>query len=391
MSPILTINGMPSNGYTMNDTRYPQGTFPQQSLWQGNFKGQPVSALVDTATIWQAGTENYGIKNTIKIEFDPNESGAWSYVGLLSSRKNPSMTYGFLDPPLTDFTWNGKVYPLSEFKYLHRNGCNGPNYCDSNFKPGAVVLHEFMHALGGSHEHQNAQNSPLHLNTEGVYESYCGVPDPPEMAKCRQTADFNVLSQYTCFNPETEHSDTECYSYTDFDPDSILLYPMYDQWIAEGYSNPTKNNFRLSASDIAWLQDYYPINATEMPIIEVTFNNGKEWEHAWVQKIVTEYLAPYVGVNFVWPGMPLKNPPVQRVGSPEISLEPTQPPIDGSPPSSEEEVTSAPTKAPIQPSTGDKLNLDSQDQSVIIGVSIAVGVLVIGGLIWYSIPKSKKK
>lgn len=332
----LLINGVPTNGYTLNDVVYPSGTVSQQSLWKGSSKGKPVSALVDTATIWKPGTETYGTKNSIKIEFDSQLDGAWSLVGFLSSLGNPSMAFGFVDPPLEDFTWNDVNYPLSLYKYLHRNGCFTGLECVSNFKPGAVILHEFMHALGGSHEHQNAQENPLMLNVGAVYETYCGVPNPPEYAECKKSADFNVLSQYTCFNVKTNSNDAECYSYTDYDPDSILLYKIFDSWMAEGYKNPTKNNFRLSDSDKAWLKDFYPLNAKDKPIIEVTFNNGKEWEKAWVQKIVTEELAPYVGVQFVWPGMPLENPKVQS---------PTQTPTQ----SPTQSPTQTPTQAPTKP------------------------------------------
>lgn len=319
MSKGLTINGMPDNGYTLNDAKYPRGTFPQNTLVQMGFnsRGVPLSALVDLQTIWPQGSSG-----TIIIDFDQSISGAYSVVGKLSNGINPSMAYGFLDPPLNDFTsLDGTKFPLRLFEKEHRNGCFfGSTNCFTDYKPGAVILHEFMHALGGAHEHQNSKNNPLKLDIGSIYSTYCdGVcdgptRDPPELSECRQEADFNVLSNFTCFNPDALTQDdffaAECFSHSEYDPDSILLYKLYDCWMAPGFKNPTKFNFRLSESDRGWLNEFYPTTSTNKPKLQVFFRNGQDWQKAWVQKVITNHLALHVGIDFIWPGMSIKQPVV---------------------------------------------------------------------------------
>jgi hypothetical protein len=272
------------NGYMINDIRVPS-----------HLKDNANGALLDKATIWQQGSVGY-----VRINFNTRINDAWSYTGSMNNmiaKSDPTMDFGFLDPPLGSFTYKGNTY--SNFNNLnHRNGCYSDGTCPADWLPGAVILHEFMHVLGGVHEHQNNQNSPLHFNTEAIYDYYCGGPGIRN-SSCEEDANVQVLSGYTCYNPGTGKQNTLCYSYSDFDKDSILLYYMDNSWIAPGYSNPTKFNYRLSATDKAWLKDMYPMNGTK-PTIHVTFMNGEDWQKALVQMIIEQNMVPYVGVNFIF-------------------------------------------------------------------------------------------
>lgn len=315
---MLTINGFPNNGYTTNDMVFKK---PPQSniISTTTSSGHKASALVDSSTLWPAGSSG-----TIVIRFT-EDSGAWSYVGTDSNGTGqyPSMEYGFLDPPLEPFQWytkhptmvNATVLTMyTPDEYSHRNGCSG-TVCSPRFKPGAVILHEFLHSLGALHEHQNTKSEPLNLNTGNIYAYYCnGNQNPPNPSECRSDADFNVLSTMVCRNTTTGQYTQECTSLSNYDPDSIMLYALYDQWFnnygSPNFVNPTKMNFTLSESDKAWLKQVYPITrpVDQWPTISVSFLNGEPWKQAWVQKVVTEELAPHVGIRYLWPNMPEKNP-----------------------------------------------------------------------------------
>ena len=43
------------------------------------------------------------------------------------------------------------------------------------FRPFVTIIHEFGHALGMIHEHQNPLNNSLQWNTDKVYQTFRGV------------------------------------------------------------------------------------------------------------------------------------------------------------------------------------------------------------------------
>jgi hypothetical protein len=266
----------------------------ESKMFNNNYNNS-LKALIDPSVLWEPGSSG-----VITINFlNPEEPSSSSIVGKNSSYVQPSMEFGFLDPPTSSFTWNGTTYNINNFRNNKRSGCNDMT-CAPNYEPGAVILHEFIHALGGMHEHQNNMNV-IYIK-ENVYSDFCDVyfkGDPD----CREIADRNIFDTNICYNNSTGNWDSDCLSNSEYDPDSIMLYSLNDSWI-DG-PNPTKLNFRLSKHDKLWLSQKYPLDSTNKPNLKVKFLNGLPWQKALVVKTVSEHLQPYVGVNFIWDSVPL--------------------------------------------------------------------------------------
>src|SRR6188768_1503217 len=117
-------------------------------------------AVSMTNAVWRSGD-----KGTITISFEDPEA-AWSHIGRRSSVNNPSMNLGFIDPPYGSFEFDGVTYKVpADSKRNYCSDSGGPKTCKPNWVPGATVVHEFGHALGMLHEHQNNLNksSPIKL------------------------------------------------------------------------------------------------------------------------------------------------------------------------------------------------------------------------------------
>ena len=142
----------------------------------------------------------------IKIGFDTNE-GAYSYVGTdcLQYTNEKTMNLGWLDV--------------------------------------GTIIHEFLHALGCIHEHQNPKNNSIDWNKNKVY---CWA---------KQTQDWNP--EVTCHNIFEKYNQEQLNG-SDFDIDSIMLYFFPDKFTNN--NKGTKQNFVLSETDKQWLKNMYPIN-----------------------------------------------------------------------------------------------------------------------------------
>ncbi len=274
-----------------------------------------LKAVSKNSAIWKQGQ-----KGNITITFGTSlcdgcgTGAAWSNIGSESNEKTPSMNLGFVDPPYGSFEYKGIKYdvPISEERNNcislrmdcnetdNRDGCirakkrceNSPSpnncSCAPGWVPGATVVHEFGHALGMMHEHQNNLNNknPIKLNINNVIKYYL------KNDMTEEDAFVNVLDYY---------KDNTGYSGTDFDPDSIMLYSFSDNWVIG--NNPTKANFKLSSRDIKWLQELYPLNSKNPPEITVSFIDVgvEQWKKAWVEKVVLETYEPIIGIkwNFI--------------------------------------------------------------------------------------------
>jgi hypothetical protein len=156
----------------------------------------------------------------IRITFDAND-GAWSYIGT-DCREIP----------------------------LHAATMN------LGWQDEGVILHEFGHAFGLAHEHQNPKGG-IQWNEEVVIRELGGAPnfwDP-------ETVRHNVLEKYTLDQIKG----------TDFDPKSIMLYAFPGTWTKSGQG--TQMNEHLSSLDKSFIAGAYPgLGTTEkpVPVLKVT-------------------------------------------------------------------------------------------------------------------------
>jgi len=372
----------PQRGTALRPPQRGTANIPANPIRDSNNK-----ALFDKTILW-------GKDGTIQISFQGNSAN--STLGELSDNVNtgqPSMRLGWLDPPLEGFKMDGFNFEFN-VNGEYRNGCSiqncnkGDKYtfkdgktatcfsggnpgviCDDNYIPGGVVLHEFGHAMGLYHEHQNfIDSNPIEYDIDGVtinwlnqlddvssdcIRDYCkllcfsddinpsfckdsnnqrfvcdsGVqPDQKcinDWERAKEIGQFDVLDTYSC-----PYGRDNCnFDGSVFDPDSIMLYTISDYMIKKGTPNPTKLNYQYSAKDKEYLRKMYPVNSNG-PSITIKFLDGQDWEKYWVKKVVTEQLAPYVGLNFIF-DLPINSDPeITITESPSVTQSPVfQPPI----------------------------------------------------------------
>ena len=299
----------------------------------------PTSAIFEKQFIWRPGQ-----KGKILISFNENE-GAWSYPGSYSNeysyRGNPSMNLGWTDPPFTSFEFLGKTYnPSDGFECEYRNGCcdsqcadtcictNCPpkefGYrCPDNFVPGSVILHEFGHALGMMHEHQSDlfNTNKLVFDEAAVIKyQYCYDNNGP-CPNCSRSYIENCLTNNTCDSCVRNSATTarqqvidryrcdreSCdYAGSRFDKNSIMKYWFDDRWFSSGVNPDPLPNYTLSEKDKEWISGFYPrksraIDQIGFPELTIDFVGGTSWQRAWVQKIVSEQIAPLTGIKWIMP------------------------------------------------------------------------------------------
>lgn len=157
----------------------------------------------------------------IRITFDPND-GAWSYIGTDCKsipRDQPTMNLGFLD--------------------------------------GGTAAHEFGHAIGLAHEHQNPAGG-IEWNEEVVLRDLSGSPNfwTPDQIR------HNVLEKYS----------VDQIRGTEFDPESIMLYFFPGSWVKNGEG--TKANDVLSMVDKAFIASEKAYPRTTVQAVELQVNGG---------------------------------------------------------------------------------------------------------------------
>ena len=159
----------------------------------------------------------------IRISF--RNQGSWSYLGtdaLVIPKSQPTMNFGWL----TAATANDE--------YLR------------------LVTHEFGHALGCIHEHQNpATNIPW--DREAVYRYYQGPPN----YWSREQVDINLFTRY----------EADITQFSDFDRQSIMLYPIPNEFTLGDFEIGW--NQTLSELDKQFIGTIYPANRKATSVLEV--------------------------------------------------------------------------------------------------------------------------
>lgn len=149
----------------------------------------------------------------IRIAFVQGD-GSWSYLGTqchqITDQSAPTMNFGWLTPQSPD----------DELK--------------------RVVLHEFGHALGLIHEHQNPQGA-IKWNKVAVRKDLSGSPNFWDDA----TIERNMFELYS----------TGAVTATPVDKDSIMLYVIPESWTEDGFSSTL--NSKLSDQDRELIRQVY--------------------------------------------------------------------------------------------------------------------------------------
>jgi len=151
-------------------------------------------------------------QSDIRISFKYN--GSWSVIGTTAKnlpKDRPTMNFGWLTPGVTDD------------------------------EARRVILHEFGHALGLIHEHQNPI-SQIKWNKPAVIADLSGPPNNWDSA----TIEHNMFEQY----PSNEIAGTK------LDWHSIMMYPIPKSWTLDGTSAGLNND--LSGTDRDFIQQQYP-------------------------------------------------------------------------------------------------------------------------------------
>ena len=139
--------------------------------------------------------------------------GSWSYLGIQCRdipADQPTMNYGWID-------------------------ANSP---DDELQ--RVVLHEFGHALGLIHEHQNPEGG-IDWNEPAVIADLSGPPNNWTVEQIRH----NVLDHYS----------PDAVTGTDVDRLSIMMYPIPASWTNDGFSADLNGD--LSEKDVEFIGSVY--------------------------------------------------------------------------------------------------------------------------------------
>jgi serralysin len=149
----------------------------------------------------------------IQIAFQQG-AGSWSYIGTDANTIDPG-------EPTMNFGWFDETTPDKEFS--------------------RTTKHEFGHALGLIHEHQNPADG-INWNKEAVYKELNGPPNNWP----RETIDHNMFERYS----------KTITQYTDVDPRSIMMYFIPAEWTVD-HKSFGENVFDLSDTDKKFIKDQY--------------------------------------------------------------------------------------------------------------------------------------
>ncbi len=164
---------------------------------------------------WVSSTSSANIKIAFREGQYADVTGSWSYLGTDSNSFDHSMHFGWFDNNTTD----------AEFR--------------------RTTIHEFGHALGLIHEHQNPV-AGINWDKEAVYTYYAGPPNNWS----RDQVDNNLFRRY----------ETNVSNYSQYDPLSIMHYPIPAEHTLDRVA--VGSNTTLSATDKSFIGTIYPFPDT---------------------------------------------------------------------------------------------------------------------------------
>ncbi len=164
---------------------------------------------------WVSSGSSANIKIAFREGQYANETGSWSYLGTDSNSYAHSMHFGWFDNNTTD----------EEFR--------------------RTTIHEFGHALGLIHEHQNPV-AGINWDTEAVYAYYAGPPNNWTRAQ----VDNNLFRRY----------EANITNYSQYDPLSIMHYPIPAEHTLDRVA--VGRNTSLSSTDKSFIGTIYPFPDT---------------------------------------------------------------------------------------------------------------------------------
>jgi hypothetical protein len=222
MAPALPTP-IPSHAVLLFAKKWPNDSVLRVHFMDGDPEVQ--AKVKDVAYTWSE-LSNIRLKfvddPSAEIRITFTQPGSWSYIG-------------------TDARAIPKSQATMNFGWLT------PNSSDSEYE--RVVLHEFGHALGLIHEHQNPEGE-IPWNKEAVYEYYGGPPNNWS----KEQVDVNLFQKYA-------HDEVRG---TEFDDKSIMLYPIPNEFTHGDFE--VGWNRQLSATDMEFIHDIYPKPAHEILI-----------------------------------------------------------------------------------------------------------------------------
>lgn len=174
----------------------------------------------------------------IRIKLD-NRGGAWSYVGnqsKLISMEEPTMNFGWLDV--------------------------------------STIIHEFCHALGMIHEHQNPYGKGIDWNLQKLYSWALATQGWDLYTTCQ-----NITKKYAI----------DQVNGSEYDPKSIMLYS-YPAWLTNNKVG-TYRNIVLSETDKDWLSAIYPKSGSRQSPQDLTlrrqrYSSGSDSDSTWILVIL---------------------------------------------------------------------------------------------------------
>lgn len=214
----------------------------EQKEWVREVIQRELEPLVDRIRFkWHVIPEEGDIRISFKLK-----GQAWSTVGTDAKQipsPQPTMNLGWLD--------------------------NNVDYGNEKYRnTGQVVLHEFGHAMGMIHEHQNPKSNPIKWNKPVVIE---------ELSKTQgwdiQTINHNMFAKYgdkelceearaldktdsTRAGKIKDYCEGEVVNGSQYDVNSIMHYFYPARWIEEGPVEIPVNTV-FSELDKVWLRKYY--------------------------------------------------------------------------------------------------------------------------------------